>query len=123
MACRLDILFYTLVLHFKHVPLCQGCSDLDVDGVANIVLSRRYLSFRIRRMFLRILSLRLSLLTIDTNFTGMVPIGIYIPMSKFDPRLTCFILVGWALVHFTALPLRTFVVLSSMFDALNSVVH
>ena len=99
--------FCILMRHCKHVLLCQACSCLVLDGGANTIVSRRCLSLWTRPISLRILFLHLYLLIADPNTSGLGPFEIFAPVSKADQGLSFSCLVGLALVHSTAFPLRT----------------
>ena len=68
LAYHLGILLCTLTQHCKQISLCQACSGLALDGKAKTNFSRRCSLLRIRPISLRIPSLRLYLLSVDTNF-------------------------------------------------------
>ena len=67
---------------------------------------QKYLSIRTHPISLRILFLHLYLLTVVANSSGLGPFGIFAPVGKADPRLSCSFSVGLDLVHSTAFPLR-----------------
>ena len=90
----------------KYVSLCQAFSGLALDGVANTIPSRKCLSFQTRSISLRICFLHLCLLIVDTNSSGVGPLGIFAPVGKADQRLRCSCPVVLALVQSTAFPLR-----------------
>ena len=104
-ACYLGILLCTLMGHCKNVIICQAC--LALDGVANNILSRRCLSLWTRPISLRIPFLRLNLLTVDSNYSGLGPYEVFALVSKVEPRRSCSCLAGLALIHSTVIPLRT----------------
>ena len=63
----------------------------------------------------------LYLLTVDTNSSGLCPFGIFAPVSKADPRLSCSCSAGLVLVHSTACPLRTARLWTSSYSLASSV--
>ena len=106
-ASHLGILLCTLMQNRIHVLLCPACSGLALNGVANTIRTRRYLSLQTRPLSLRIPFLHLYLLAAETNSSGFCPFRISAPVSKVDTRLSRSYSVGLFSVHYTAFPLRT----------------
>ena len=86
---QIGIYLCTLMQTCKYVLLCQASSGLVLDGVANNIFSRNCLPLWIRQIAVRIPFLHLCLLTVDTNSLGLGRFGIFAPLRKADPRLSC----------------------------------
>ena len=70
-AYQLGILLCNLMQHCKQVLLCQACSGLALDGLANTLLSRSSFSIQTHSISSRIPFRHLYLLTVDTNSSGL----------------------------------------------------
>ena len=103
-------------LSFRHISLYFDAAlqtRLTLPGYFGFITGwcGEYHSFP-KVLFTRPISLQtpflnLNLLIVVTNFSGLRPFGIFAPVSRADPRLSCSCWVRLNLVHSTAYPHRT----------------